>query len=123
MGGDQVSRADVRPVLIYVRLVGVLVTREKLTHIMIVNMMLRYNLPLMFIPVVVDVLNDFIDESVFTVQLYSPASLLLIVTVTPTLIGSAVTSGTRFKSFSVTLNILSLTEHVTVVGGVFVRLK
>ena len=33
MGGDQVSRADVRPVLIYVRLVGVSVTREKLTQI------------------------------------------------------------------------------------------
>ena len=28
MGGDQVSRADVRPVLIYVRLVGVSVTRN-----------------------------------------------------------------------------------------------
>ena len=33
MGGDQVSRADVRPVLTYVRLVGVSVTREKLTQI------------------------------------------------------------------------------------------
>ena len=28
MGGDHVSRTEVRPVLIYVRLVGVLVTRS-----------------------------------------------------------------------------------------------
>ena len=28
MGGDQVSRADVRPVLIHVRLVGVSVTKN-----------------------------------------------------------------------------------------------
>ena len=28
MGGDQVNRTDVRPVLVYVRLLGVLVTRN-----------------------------------------------------------------------------------------------
>ena len=119
MGGDHVSRTEVRPVLIYVRLVGVLVTR-------IHNIILKYpsyNLPLIYILGVVEVGNDFIDESVFKVHVYSPTSLLLIVTVTPIIIGSVDISGTRYKSSSVILNMLSLTEHVSVVGGVFVTLN
>ena len=78
-----------------------------------------YNLPLIYIPGVVEVGNDFIDESVFTVQVYSPTFFPLIVTVTPIIIGSVDISGTRYQSSSVILNVLSLTEYVAVVGGVF----
>ena len=75
-------------------------------------MILKNNLPLMSILGVVGVGNGVLggyDVFVLTVQLYIPASLLLIVTVTATLIGSVDISGTRFKSFSGILNVFPLT--------------
>ena len=44
MGDDQVSRAEVRPVLVYVRLVGVLVTRNHNDNIITLKLLLTTNI-------------------------------------------------------------------------------